>query len=492
MTLASRAEPELATYCPGSLGTRRERIEPTMQKFATLLVPGVSSASEGGGELGRTLPLWSVAPFVLMLLAIAILPLAAPHWWEHNRNKGWVALACGLLPAGYFLIHAPGVLLHTGIEYFSFLTLLFSLYVISGGVFVSGDIRATPQINSLFLLLGGVLANFVGTTGAAMLLIRPVLRTNAQRKNTRHIPVFFIFTVANVGGCLLPIGDPPLFLGFLRGVPFFWTLTLFVEWAMALGMIVAIFYVWDSMAYSGEAQKDIELDIAAVQPIQLHGKRNIPLLLGVVVAVAALPSVHLPAAHWWGYVPWREIVMLLLAGLSLKLTPIKGAAEPDRPGGVDPRKSNQFTFYAIIEVAVLFAGIFASMIPALMILEARGGELPVTQPWHYFFATGALSSFLDNAPTYLTFLSLAQGQGYAGADAVVGVAPDVLRGISLGAVFMGAMTYIGNAPNFMVKSIAESAGVKCPSFGGYLVWACVILLPIFLAVNLVFLGLRPW
>jgi Na+/H+ antiporter NhaD/arsenite permease-like protein len=460
--------------------------------LATLLVPGVSSASEGGGKLGETLPLWSVAPFVLMLLAIAVLPLASPHWWEHNKNKGWIALACGLLPAGYFLWVAPGVLLHTGIEYFSFLTLLFSLYVISGGIFVSGDIRATPKINTLFLLLGSVLANVVGTTGAAMLLIRPVLRTNGQRKNIRHIPVFFIFTVANVGGCLLPIGDPPLFLGFLRGVPFFWTLTLFWQWALAISLIIAVFYVWDSIAYSGEAQKDLELDVAAVEPIRLHGKRNIPLLLGVVVAVAALPSVHLPAAHWWGYVPWRELVMLALAALSLKLTPINGADAPEEPGRVDPRKSNQFTFYAIIEVAVLFGGIFASMIPALLILEARGGALPVNEPWHFFFATGGLSSFLDNAPTYLTFLSLAQGQGYTGADAVVGVAPGVLTGISLGAVFMGAMTYIGNAPNFMVKSIAESSGVRCPSFGGYLVWACVILLPIFLVVNLVFLGLSLW
>jgi Na+/H+ antiporter NhaD/arsenite permease-like protein len=463
--------------------------------FAALgltLWPALAQASEGGTDLGKSLPIWSVAPFVLMLLSIAVLPLATPHWWESNRSKAIVSVACGLLPAGYFLFKSPGVLLHTGIEYFSFLSLLFSLYVISGGIFVSGDIRATPQINSAFLLLGAVLANFVGTTGAAMLLIRPVLRTNHQRKNTRHIPVFFIFAVANVGGCLLPIGDPPLFLGFLKGVPFFWTLSLIAEWAMAIGLLIAIFYVWDSMAYSGEAQKDIELDIAGVEPIRLHGKRNIPLLLGVVVAVAALPSIHLPAQHWWGYIPFREIVMLGLAALSLKLTPIHAEGLPAEDDKVNPRKANNFTFYAIEEVAVLFAGIFASMIPALLILQARGGELPVREPWQFFFASGSLSSFLDNAPTYLTFLSLAQGQGYSGANAVVGVAPDVLRGISLGSVFMGAMTYIGNAPNFMVKSIAESTGVKCPSFGGYFVWACVILLPIFLAVNFVFLGLRPF
>jgi len=460
--------------------------------LAALLMPSVCLASGGGDELGKTLPLWSVVPFVLMLLSIAVLPLATPHWWESNRNKGFVAFACGVLPAGYFLLKAPGVVLHTGIEYFSFLTLLFSLYVISGGIFVSGDIRATPKINTLFLLTGAVLANFVGTTGAAMLLIRPVLRTNSERKNTRHIPIFFIFLVANVGGCLLPIGDPPLFLGFLKGVPFFWTLRLLPQWAMAVAMILAIFYVWDSIAYSGEAQKDIEHDIAAVEPIRLHGKRNIPLLLGVVVAVAALPSVHLPASHWWGYVPWREIVMLALAFVSLRVTPIKGTSIGETETGINPRKANLFTFFAIEEVAVLFAGIFASMIPALLILQARGGDLPVREPWQFFFAAGSLSSFLDNAPTYLTFLSLAQGQGYTGADAIVGVSQPVLIGISLGSVFMGAMTYIGNAPNFMVKSIAESTGVKCPSFGGYLVWACVILLPVFLAVNLVFLGLKLW
>jgi len=442
--------------------------------------------------LGKSLPLWSVGPFVLMLLAIAVLPLATPHWWEKNRNKGVAAFACGVAPGVYILAKAPSVALHTAIEYFSFLSLLFSLFVISGGIFVSGDIRATPKINSLFLLTGAVLANVVGTTGAAMLLIRPVLRTNSQRRNTRHIPVFFIFLVANVGGCLLPIGDPPLFLGFLEGVPFFWTLRLLPNWAFTVAALLAIFYVWDSIAYSGEAQTDIARDVSAVEPLRLHGKRNIPLLLGVVLAVATLPSVSLPAARWWGYVPWRELVMLGLTFASLRITPLEGQPERAEIDGVNPRKANQFTFHAIVEVAVLFAGIFASMMPALLILRARGGELPVREPWQFFFASGSLSSFLDNAPTYLTFLSLAQAQGYAGPNPVVGVAEPVLAGISLGSVFMGAMTYIGNAPNFMVKSIAEGAGVKCPSFGGYFVWAVVVLLPVFLAMNIVFLGLTPW
>ncbi len=456
-----------------------------------LLAPSTAHASAGKAELARSLPMWSVVPFVVLLLCIAVLPLATPHWWDKNRNKGIVALACGIAPGIYFAVQAPGILLHTGLEYFSFLTLLFSLFVISGGIFISGDIRATPKVNTLFLLIGAVLANFVGTTGAAMLLIRPLLRTNSERKNIRHIPVFFIFVVANVGGCLLPIGDPPLFLGFLRGVPFFWTLSLVAPWAMAIGLILAVFYVMDSIAYSGEAAKDLALDSAQIHPIRLHGKRSIPLLMGVVVAVATLPSTHLPATHWYGYVPWREVVMLILAGISLGVAPVTKQERAEAPR-LNPRTANQFSFHAIEEVAVLFAGIFAAMIPALMILEARGGELPVREPWQFFFATGVLSGFLDNAPTYLTFLALAQGQGVGGPDAIVGVRPDVLQGISLGAVFMGAMTYIGNAPNFMVKSISDGAGVKCPSFGAYLVWACVILLPIFVAVNFVFLGLKAF
>ncbi|MCA9596366.1 MAG: sodium:proton antiporter [Myxococcales bacterium] len=469
-----------------------KKIVTSSAALLSLLAPQISSANEGGSELGHHLPLWSVIPFVLLLLCIAVLPLVAGHWWDENKNKGIVAAATGILPAAYFAYRAPETLLHTGIEYFSFLTLLFSLFVISGGIYISGDIRATPKVNTLFLLMGAVLANFVGTTGAAMLLIRPVLRTNGERRNVRHIPVFFIFVVANVGGCLLPIGDPPLFLGFLKGVPFFWTLSLFLPWAMAIGLILTVFYIWDSIAYSGEAEKDIQRDIAAVEPIRIHGKRSIPLLLGVVVSVAALPSVHLPAHHFWAYIPFRELAMLTLTAIALKVAPLKGPSKEEDGSKLNPRVANGFSFHAIIEVAVLFAGIFAAMIPALMILQARGGELPVREPWQFFFASGSLSSFLDNAPTYLTFLSLAQGQGYSGAGAVVGVNPAILEGLSLGSVFMGAMTYIGNAPNFMVKSISDSAGVKCPSFGGYFVLALVVLLPVFIAVNVVFLGLRPF
>ncbi len=492
-------------------------------------------------ELGKTLPLWSIVPFAGLLLCIAVLPLVREHWWEHNKNKAIVATAFGLPPFVYFLYADYHVLIHTGLEYGQFIVLILSLFVVSGGIFISGDIRATPKVNTLFLIVGAVLANLVGTTGAAMLLIRPMLRTNSQRKNTRHIPVFFIFLVANIGGSLLPIGDPPLFLGFLKGVPFFWTLKLILPWLMTVGLVSAIFYVFDSIAYAGEKKEALEADQGDISPLKLHGRKNIPLLLAIVVAVGSVKSVHLPAHHWYEYVPWREIIMLLVVAISLTVTPMPGKTIERKSqlmrlkmmiGGVflvaiayssthaanwlqfawpplvftalaypslrkidrtcDPRTENKFTFFAVSEVAVLFAGIFAAMIPALLILQARGGDLPVREAWHFFMVTGSLSAFLDNAPTYLTFLSLAQGQHYTGADAIVGVAPAVLQGISLGAVFMGAMSYIGNAPNFMVKSITEETGLKMPSFGGYFMWAVLILLPVFALVNVVFLGLKLW
>ncbi len=481
-----------------------------------------------------------MVPFAGLLLCIAVLPLVREHWWENNRNKGIVAVAFGILPFLYFLYADWHVVLHTGLEYGQFIVLILSLFVVSGGIFISGDIRATPVVNTLFLLIGAVLANFIGTTGAAMLLIRPMLRTNQQRKNKRHIPVFFIFLVANIGGCLLPIGDPPLFLGFLKGVPFFWTLKLFVPWLMTVGLVALTFFVYDNIAYAGEKKEALEADQSDVAPLKLHGRKNIPLLLAIVLAVGSVKSVHLPAHHWFEYVPWREMIMLMVVGISLVVTPMPGKTiERGRQvtllrlliGGVilvslayagthaehwwqywqplvfmaltapslrkidrtlDPRSENKFTFFAVNEVAVLFAGIFAAMIPALLILQARGSELPVHDPWQFFAITGTLSAFLDNAPTYLTFFSLAQGQHYTGSDAVVGVAPAVLEGISLGAVFMGAMSYIGNAPNFMVKSITEEGGLKMPSFGAFIVWSVIFLVPVFVLVNVLFLGLRLW
>jgi Na+/H+ antiporter NhaD/arsenite permease-like protein len=417
--------------------------------------------------LGLSLPVWSVLPFAGLQLAIALCPLLAPSLWA--RHFGKVCLGFGLPVAGYFLVRAPLELLHAVVEYVSFLVLLASLFTISGGILLRGTLRATPGVNCAALAAGAVLANVLGTTGASMLLIRPVLRANAHRKRAAHVVVFFIFIVSNIGGSLTAIGDPPLFLGYLKGVPFLWTLrAMWPLWLAACGLVIGVFYLVDRRAHALEGVA--EGDPAAIReppgaaeaaraPFSIGGKVNL-LLLVVVIGAVFLPT------------PYRETVMVAAAILSVWKT----------PGGV--REENEFTYHPIEEVAILFAGIFATMIPALLILKARGGELGVTSPAHFFWASGALSSFLDNAPTYLTFFSLAQGLG--GTGLVAGVARPILRAISAGSVFMGANSYIGNAPNFMVKAIAEEAGVRMPSFFGYMAWSCGVLLPVFALLTLVF------
>ena len=416
-------------------------------------------------SLGHQLPLWSVLPFAALLLCIAVFPLAFEHWWEKNRNKALVAAILSLPVAAVF-VHFGDVhpLLHVMTEYVSFILLLGSLFVISGGIYIHGDIQATPRNNTLFLAVGAVLANLFGTTGAAMLLIRPLLRTNRQRRFVSHIPVFFIFIVANVGGCLLPIGDPPLFMGYLRGVPFFWTLRLLPEWLFMMALLLTTFHLVDRYFWLKEPPESLIPDARYVRPLGIFGRVNILLIAGVLLSVAFLRP------------PFREITMAALAALSLRFTHKR------------VRQRNEFNFAPIVEVAVLFAGIFVTMVPALLILEARGAELGVVKPWHFFWAAGSLSSFLDNAPTYLTFLSLAQGLSAASglAKEVVGIPADLLAAISLGAVFMGANTYIGNGPNFMVKVICEHQKVKMPSFFGYMLWSGAILLPLFVIVTLVF------
>jgi Na+/H+ antiporter NhaD/arsenite permease-like protein len=401
-----------------------------------------------------------VFPFVALLLGIAILPLAAPHFWESNRRKLAVSLALGLPVLALYAVRHPAALLHTGADYVSFMILLGSLYVISGGVMMEGNLRATPGVNCAFLALGALLASFVGTTGASMLLIRPLLSTNSERKHVTHTVVFFIFLVSNIGGCLTPLGDPPLFLGYLQGVPFVWTFRLAPAWLLTSTLVLLVYFIWDQHAYQQESMRARRKDRRAVRALRVTGKENLVALAGIVLAAAFLPA------------PWREAAMVALAvGSFLRTDP-------------ELRQANQFSFHPILEVAAVFAGIFLTMIPALDILRAKGSALGVTQPWQYFWATGALSSFLDNAPTYLTFLALAQGQGLPAE--VVGVSHRVLTAISLGAVFMGANTYIGNGPNFMVRAIAESRGVKMPSFGGYMAYSVGVLIPIFGIVTLVF------
>jgi Na+/H+ antiporter NhaD/arsenite permease-like protein len=421
-------------------------------------------------EPAPDVPLILVLPFALLLLCIAVLPLAAGHWWEHNKNKGIVATVLSLPVAAWLIQRDPGHLAHTGHEYVSFIILLGSLFTISGGLFLDGDLRATPKVNTAFLGIGAVLANFIGTTGASMVLIRPLLRTNSERKHVVHTVVFFIFVVSNTGGCLTPLGDPPLFMGYLRGVPFTWTFSLWPEWLGVVGALLAIYFVWDTRQIRKETREALRLDLERYEPLKLHGGMNVLLLLGVVAAVAFLSNPFL-----------RDGAMVTCALASLFLT------------SKDVRTRNSFAWGPIIEVAVLFAGIFVTMVPALLYLEQHGGELGVDSPRKFFWAAGALSSFLDNAPTYLTFASTACGLEAATHPGVTAErldtllattnGPAFLRAISLGAVFMGANTYIGNGPNFMVKAIADSSGVKMPSFFGYMLYAIGILIPIFVVVT---------
>jgi Na+/H+ antiporter NhaD/arsenite permease-like protein len=405
-------------------------------------------------------PVSFVLPFVVMLLAIAVCPLWVPHWWESNRNKFFVSAALGLPVLAVYGVRHPAALAHTTADYVSFIILLAGLFVIAGGILLRGDLVATPGTNTAFLAAGGLLASFVGTTGASMLLVRPLLQTNRERTRVKHTVVFFIFIVSNVGGMLTPLGDPPLFLGYLEGVPFTWTFRLWPHWGLMLVALLAAFFVYDSVQFSREPLAAIRRDRSQLEPLRVSGGLNAVWLVGVVVAVAFLNA------------PWRETVIVALAVVSLTLTPRR------------IRHDNGFSAGPMVEVAVLFAGIFLTMIPVLDLLRLRGDELGVRAPWQFFWASGLLSSFLDNAPTYLTFLAL--GQGLRLPAEVVGVPASILAAISVGSVAMGANTYIGNAPNFMVKAIAEEAGVKMPSFFGYMLYSSAILLPLFVAVTLVF------
>ncbi len=367
-------------------------------------------------------------------------------------------------------------------EYIPFIVLLFSLYTISGGIRLEGDLPAHPATNTAFIAIGGLMASVIGTTGAAMLLIRPLLETNRERKHVRHTVVFFIFVVCNCGGLLLPTGDPPLFLGYLLGVPFLWTLGLWKAWLFVNCSLLLIYYLWDHfLCYPHETKTDIVRDEIEVRPLKITGLwPNALLLLGVVAAVGILdPSKPLPGTSWHPWMYLREIVQLVMVAISLAF------------GKLDVRVANKFNFVAIIEVAALFFGIFICMQPPLQVLQIKGPSLGLTEPWHYFWATGSLSSFLDNAPTYVVFFETAKSVSVSNSSLVptvstTGIYLPYLIAVSLGAVFMGANTYIGNGPNFMVKTIAEGAGVKMPSFFGYMLYSICILLPLFVITSIIF------
>lgn len=429
-----------------------------------------------------------VVPFALLLLSIAILPLLIPRWWESNRNKGIVSGILALPVVLYIFRLDSAHLMDTGMEYTAFMALLSALFIISGGIYLRGSLPGTPFTNTIVLAMGALFSNIIGTTGASMLLIRPILRANERRRHQVHIVVFFIFIVSNIGGMLTPLGDPPLFLGFLRGVPFEWTLRLLPHWLTLVTALLLIFYMWDRRRFHAEqtAHRGVaRITAEGRHTLSVEGKVNLLLLLGVLAVAFVIGrfGVEIGLQSEYARRGGQIVGMAILAGLSLLMT---------RP---DTRAANGFTLHPIVEVAVIFAGIFATMIPALVILEARGGELGLTRPWQFFWITGLLSSFLDNAPTYLTFASMASGlMGTEAANlgrllhATAGGMHGemLLTAISVGAVSMGANTYIGNGPNFMVKAIAEEAGVKMPSFFGYMTYTIGILLPLFLLLTLVF------
>lgn len=443
----------------------------------------------------------AAVPFIILLLCIAILPLLphVDHYWHKNEVKLAIAFVLAAVTLIYYYSRGHGlphgahttetgmatvkaVLVHGVLdEYIPFIVLLFSLYTISGGIRLTGDLRATPLTNSCIIGIGALLASFIGTTGASMLLIRPLLQTNHERKHVRHTVIFFIFLVSNIGGSLLPIGDPPLFLGYLYGVPFLWTLNLVVPWIVCVAILLSVYYVWDTLRYRSERPEARYEDRTTVEPLRLTGGLNFLWLLGVILSVAFL----VPDKQFLGLTvrPFmREAAQLLFVLIAWLATSAK------------VRKANEFNFSAIAEVAALFIGIFITMQAPIEYLKASSQTLQqvVKSPWQFFWMTGVLSSFLDNAPTYAVFFRMAESMTAPGAAGSIptlqgAISQDWLVAISVGAVFMGANTYIGNGPNFMVKSIAEQNGVRMPSFFGYFFrYSIPILIPVFLIITLIF------
>jgi Na+/H+ antiporter NhaD/arsenite permease-like protein len=458
--------------------------------------PHKADIHQGAGHvnIGEILPLWSCIPFAGILLSIALFPLFLPDFWHHHFGKisGFWAATLGVP----FLIVFKGAALYEILhiilaDYVPFIILLWSLYTVSGGILLRGRLRGTPLVNVTILIIGTLLASWMGTTGAAMLLIRPFLRANNYRKNRTFMVVFFIFLVANVGGSLTPLGDPPLFLGYLHGVSFFWTFKILPHMLTVVIILLVIYFILDTYHYRKEGISAPEEEDVK-EPLRLEGVYNFLFLAGIVGSVLMSGIVD------WGEVntlgvhrtvqDWIRDGLLILMGIgSLVTTPIQ------------LRDDNDFTWFPIIEVAYLFVGIFITMIPCLLILKAGShGALAfltssVTRPVHYFWVTGALSGFLDNAPTYLTFFNSALGAFYAGMSEAQAVPllmtgnAIYLKAISSGAVFFGACSYIGNAPNFMVRSISEEAGTPMPSFFGYVLkYALVFLVPTFIIVTFIF------
>ena len=458
-----------------------------------LLNFAVFASSGQSHDIGKELALWWIIPFVGILLSIAVFPLVAPEFWHHNFGK--VSAFWALVFAIPFILnyHSGAVheILHIYlVDYIPFIILLWSLFTVSGGILLRGNLVGTPEVNLLFLLTGTFFSSWIGTTGSAMVLIRPFIRANKHRKKKQHMIVFFIFLVANIGGSLTPLGDPPLFLGFIHGVPFFWTFNILPHMLFVSFILLILFYMIDRYYYMKEKE---EIQIPREKSsIKIVGAHNFLFLAGIVGGVLLSGIWNAGTFHFLGVEltiqdQVRNFILVLMGALSLLTTP------------KEVREENEFTWFPIKEVAILFAGIFMTIVPALAILKAgEEGSLgflirSVKSPAHYFWVTGSLSSFLDNAPTYLTFFNTCLGRFFAGIPEKEAVAlliqqkPVFLKAISAGAVFMGANTYIGNAPNFMVKSIAEEYGIEMPSFFGYMLkYSIPILITLFVLVTFIF------
>ena len=447
-----------------------------------------------------SVPAWLCIPFVGLLLCVALFPIILGTWWDNARNKimvvaGWSVLMAVLFASQFGAGKTVETILDCVVnDYLTFIVLLFGLFCVAGNISFEGDLAGSPGVNVVLLLIGTLLSSVIGTTGSSMLMVRPVIKMNSWRRRKSHIMIFFIFMVSNMGGCLTPMGDPPLLMGFMRGVPFAWSLRLSPILAFNLLILLTIFYHLDKHYYRQDIAQGYRPDLTKPgTDLKLSGVHNFLFLVMIVAAVilsGTLPllpvfqdasGIVLGLTIMKGVsLPWPsviEVVMILAAAwLSFKTTP------------KEVRKKNHFTWGAIQEVAILFVGIFITMQPALLLLKQVGPGLGITKAYQMFWATGALSSFLDNTPTYLVFLTTAGSLGFTqGINTTLGIVPQkMLMAISSGAVFMGAITYIGNAPNFMVKSMSDENGIRMPSFFGYMKWSIAILVPVFLLDTLIF------
>jgi Na+/H+ antiporter NhaD/arsenite permease-like protein len=416
--------------------------------------------------LSEAIPSWTLFPFVTLVLGMAVLPLVLPHLWEKRAFQAFVVALCAVPIASFLYRHGLAHELHHCLaDYATFIVTLGALYTAAGGVFASADLKATPAVTVGFLLLGSLLASVIGTTGASVLTIRPLLRTNKQRQHTAHLVPFFILAVANAGGLLTPLGDPPLLVGFVSGVPFFWTLKLFPFWLLYNLSFAALLYFADKRAYARESPADLARDDSEQQPLSVKGKRNL-VLLGAIVAAAFLPR------------GWREVALVLIGLASYFGTPRA------------VHELNAFSFGPIAEVALLFVGLFVSLVPLELAMNDVAHSLPIHHSYQLFWGSGLLSALLDNAPTYAAFAALGKVLSQGHPDLVAGVTQLKLMAISTGSVVMGATTYIGNGPNLMVKSIAERAGIPMPGFIRYALFAFFAMLPAHLIVTCAFIALE--